>query len=97
MAEMIVSNTGPLISLEKITGGYELFAKLFDRILIPPVVLQEVSEGMGDPEQYLRDYGIAELIEVRPVSVQRNRWNLNDCTQVKQRLFNLQSNSGCRC
>jgi predicted nucleic acid-binding protein len=68
MADLIVSNTGPLISLEKLTGGYELFAKLFDRILIPPVVLQEVSEGMVGPEHYLRNYGIEALIEVRPIS-----------------------------
>ena len=68
MAALIVSDTGPLISLEKITGGYELFAKLFDRIVIPPVVLKEVSEGMADADEYLRKHGIEELIEIQSVS-----------------------------
>jgi hypothetical protein len=31
-----VSDTGPLISLEKVSGGFSLLRSLFDRVLVPP-------------------------------------------------------------
>lgn len=34
----IVCDTGPLISLEKITGGYRFIWCLYDRLLVPPAV-----------------------------------------------------------
>jgi predicted nucleic acid-binding protein len=36
--EIIVSDTGPLISLEKMTDGYVLMEKLYGQILVPPRV-----------------------------------------------------------
>lgn len=65
----IVSNTGPLISLEKLRQGYDFIRRLYDTIIIPPGVLDEVAEGQfANPHAYLQHYGIVDLIEVRPVS-----------------------------
>ncbi len=61
----IVSNTGPLISLEKIQDGYTFIRKLYDKIIIPPSVLEEVSQGAhASPSDYLNDYNITDLIKV---------------------------------
>ncbi len=61
----IVSNTGPLISLEKLTDGYELMRRMYDAILIPHVVVEEVAaDQFSTPTAYLRHYGITDLIEV---------------------------------
>jgi predicted nucleic acid-binding protein len=46
---------------------------LYDTIIIPPGVLDEVAEGQfATPQAYLQHYGIADLIEVHAVS-QRER------------------------
>ncbi len=65
----IVSDTGPLISLEKLSQGYEFIRCLYDKLLITPAVLEEVAAGQfATPEEYLQHYGISDLIEVRTVS-----------------------------
>ena len=65
----IVSNTGPLISLEKLRQGYDFIRQLYDTIIIPPGVLDEVAEGQfATPQAYLQHYGIVDLIEVQVVS-----------------------------
>ncbi len=43
MEKIIVSNTGPLISLEKLNDGFSFIRKLYEKILIPQKVLDEVS------------------------------------------------------
>jgi len=68
-ARRIVSNTGPLISLEKLRQGYEFIRQLYDTIIIPPGVLDEVAEGQFvAPHAYVQHYGIVDLIEVQTVS-----------------------------
>jgi len=68
-ARRIVSNTGPLISLEKLQQGYAFIRQLYDTIIIPVGVLQEVAEGQfATPHAYLQHYGIVDLIEVQVVS-----------------------------
>lgn len=65
----IVSDTGPLISLEKITGGYRFIRQLYDRLIVPPAVLSELAAGAFESETaYLRHYEIEDLIEVRSPS-----------------------------
>src|SRR5262245_57238114 len=65
----IVSNTGPLISLEKLRQGYDFIRQLYDMIIIPAGVLDEVAEGQfATPRAYLQHYGIVDLIEVQVVS-----------------------------
>jgi predicted nucleic acid-binding protein len=67
----IVSNAGPLISLEKLRQGYDFIRQLYDTIIIPSGVLDEVTEGQfATPHAYLQHYGIVDLIEVH--SVPRN-------------------------
>lgn len=66
----IVSDTGPLISLEKLTGGFRFIRKLYDVVLIPPVVLRELAQGQFEnAEAYLAHYGVADLLEVKDVSL----------------------------
>jgi predicted nucleic acid-binding protein len=68
-ARRIVSNTGPLISLEKLHQGYDFIRLLYDSIIIPPGVFDEVAEGQfATPHAYLQHYGIVDLIEVHAVS-----------------------------
>jgi predicted nucleic acid-binding protein len=65
----IISNTGPLISLEKLRQGYDFIRQLYDTILIPLGVLDEVVKGQfATPHAYLQHYGIVDLIEVQIVS-----------------------------
>lgn len=65
----IVSDTGPLISLEKISGGYRFIRRLYDRLLVPPAVLKELAAGAFESEAaYLGHYEIGDLIEVRAPS-----------------------------
>lgn len=62
----IVSDTGPLISLEKIAGGYRFIRRLYDRLLVPPAVLKELAAGAFESEvAYLKHHEIGDLIEVR--------------------------------
>jgi len=68
----IVSNTGPLISLEKLSQGYDFIRRLYDKVVITPVVLEEVAAGQfATPGEYLQHFGISDLIEVRTVSQPR--------------------------
>ena len=65
----IVSNTGPLISLEKLRQGYAFIRQLYDTIIIPQGVLDEVAEGQfATPQAYVQHYGIVDLIAVHAVS-----------------------------
>lgn len=65
----IVSNTGPLISLEKLSQGCDFIRQLYDKLIVAPVVLDEVAAGQfATPEEYLQHYGISDLIEVRTVA-----------------------------
>jgi len=61
----IVSDTSPLISLEKIDGGYKLFRRLYDKVLVPPAVLRELAAGLFENEEaYLSHFGIDDLLQV---------------------------------
>lgn len=68
MQKVIVSNTGPLISLEKLGDGYGFIRKLYREILIPPKVAEEISEGYENFEAYLDCYQITDLILIREVT-----------------------------
>lgn len=63
MTDIIVSDAGPLISLEKIRDGHGFIRKLYKKILVPFSVLQEVSSGVcSSPHEYLRLYKIEDLV-----------------------------------
>ena len=67
MSKNIVSNTGPLITLEKLDDGYEFIRKLHQKIIVPYKVLEEVSQQIGTPQDYLQKYHIEDFIEIRDV------------------------------
>jgi predicted nucleic acid-binding protein len=63
--EIIVSDTGPLISLEKMTYGYVLMEKLYGQILVPPRVAQELCQGMFSSwEAYQAHYGFGDFVSI---------------------------------
>ena len=65
----VVSDTGPLISLEKLPNGFGFIRRLYDVVLVPEAVLEEVSAGQfASGAAYLAHYRIADLVEVRSVS-----------------------------
>lgn len=64
----VVSDTGPLISLEKLTGGFRFIRRLYNQIIVPPAVLEEVGFHEDRAETYLERHGISDLVEVRPVT-----------------------------
>ncbi|MGB3779125.1 MAG: hypothetical protein WA960_12255 [Tunicatimonas sp.] len=60
-----VSDTGPLITLEKLPDGYQFIRKLYDAIIISPAVLEELIQGQfKNAKAYLSHYGIIDFIEV---------------------------------
>ena len=64
----IVSDTGPLISLEKLTDGYSFIRCLYSKIWIPASVLEELAAGVRlTPEQYLQHHQLEDLLECHPV------------------------------
>lgn len=66
----IIADTGPLISLEKLSRGYTLIRQMYDALIVPSAVLVEVAQGQFSPPQdYLRHYQIIDLIDVRSVPV----------------------------
>jgi predicted nucleic acid-binding protein len=61
----IASDTGPLITLEKLSDGYRFIRLLYDRIIIPPIVLDELVQGQFvSPQAYLEHYGVEDLLQV---------------------------------
>lgn len=63
-SDEIVSNTGPLITLERLPGGYDLMRRLYRRILIPPQVLAELAAGLTATMDYLEHHHIQDLVAV---------------------------------
>ena len=69
MARLIVSNTGPIITLEKLSDGFDFIRKLYDSVLLPTEVLRELAEGTHLVHStYLRSYKIDDLVQVGRVT-----------------------------
>jgi predicted nucleic acid-binding protein len=72
MGGIVVSDTGPLISLEKISGGFAFLRTMADRVLVPEAVLLEAGAKLPDPTSYLAQHGISDFTEVvRGIDVAR--------------------------
>jgi predicted nucleic acid-binding protein len=69
---IIVSNTGPLISLEHLSGGFDFLRKLYSKIIIPPAVLQEVSVRYDSPEKFFEAHRISDFLTVQSPKVLLN-------------------------
>jgi predicted nucleic acid-binding protein len=61
---LFASNTGPCISLEKLDGGFDLLRVIGCRIVIPPQVLEELTEGRRPGSDYISDFSIADIVQV---------------------------------
>lgn len=59
-----VSDTGPLISLEKVAGGFALLRVLFERILVPPPVVAELRGDGRFGDDYLLHHGLSGFIHI---------------------------------
>lgn len=59
-----VADTGALISLEKISGGFDFIRKLYEQIYVPPEVLTEAAYYHPDGQAYLQAHGIADLVVI---------------------------------
>ena len=66
---IIVSNTGPFISLEKITGGFFLLRSLYDRVFIPLQVLFELALDSLPTQNYLKERSLEDLVIVENVTL----------------------------
>lgn len=65
----VVCDTGPLISLEKITSGYRFIGRLYDQLLVPPAVMEELVAGQFEMKgAYLRHFDAEDLVVVEPMS-----------------------------
>lgn len=62
MSSIIVSDTTSLIVLEKLQR-FDLLCQLFDRVLIPEVVLGELKVGSPRVELLLRDHECLEVVD----------------------------------
>ena len=92
----IVSDTGPLISLEKLTDGFRFIRTLYDQIIVPPAVLEEVAFHEDHPGAYLERHGIVDLVEVRAVP-EKVKVPVIACTQERFRRSNSHSRWTCPC
>ncbi len=55
--------------MEKLRGGYDFIRVLFDEIIVPPRVLEELAHSLFDPASlYLHHYNIVDLITVQKTS-----------------------------
>lgn len=68
MKREIVSDTGPLISLEKMREGFQFIRKLYDVIWVPPAVMEELTESFSNPTAYLQCNGIQDFVKIHPVT-----------------------------
>lgn len=65
----IVCDTGPLISLENITGGYRFIKRLYDHLIVPPAVMDELVAGQFETKRaYLRHFDAEDLVIVKPLA-----------------------------
>lgn len=78
----IVCDTGPLISLEKISGGYRFIGCLYDRLIVPPTVLDELVAGQFEsPDRYLHHFGAEGLVSVKRPTGARLAKEIEDKTE----------------
>jgi len=64
-SRIIVSNTGPFISLEKIKDGFSLIRSLYDQVFIPPQVVNELDSS----QDYLKKRNLEDLVIVEEVTL----------------------------
>jgi len=63
----IVADTGSLISLEKLPNGYVFLRKLYEKIIIPFAVSEEISQKHSNIQEYLKTNDIEDFIDVQRI------------------------------
>src|SRR5690625_494673 len=65
----VVSDTGPIISPEKLTAGFQFIRKLYDEVIIPAAVLEELAHGEFESGgAYLSHYHATDILTIKQVS-----------------------------
>lgn len=65
MRTTVVSDSGPLITAERLGDGFAVMRRLFDRVLIPPAVFDEVSFPYARRgTDFVRAHGLSDVIEI---------------------------------
>ena len=72
MPQAVVSDTGPIITLEKLPDGFALLRKLYDKILLPEEVLEELAEGFETPSSYLEHFELSDFIQIEEVQIPKS-------------------------
>ena len=86
----VASDTGPLITLEKLPDGYRFIRRLYDKILVPPAVLEEQVQGQfSSSEAYLNHYRINDLFEVVAVQGEQELAELDLLNRGEQEAIRL--------
>ena len=68
MKDLIVCDTGPLISLEKLANGYSFISQMYEKLVIPEEVLDEVTYGYSNSSVYIKHFAIENLLDIRSIS-----------------------------
>ncbi len=80
-SRIVVSDTTPLIALEKISNGFDFIQKIYDKILVPRQVLEEVSKKEISEQVYLFKNNLQNLLEEQnpsTISIFNENQNLDD-------------------
>ncbi|PCJ16190.1 MAG: hypothetical protein COB02_16710 [Candidatus Cloacimonadota bacterium] len=65
--KIIISDTGPLISLEKLDKGLEFLSMVYEEIIIPQAVFDELSEKEEKLYKKLRFSGDIKVVKVETI------------------------------
>lgn len=61
-----VSDTGPLISFERIPDGFSILRRMVGTVMVPPQVIDELLPGLPLGSDYLSHHGIGDLVAIEP-------------------------------
>jgi predicted nucleic acid-binding protein len=61
----IISDTGPLISLEKLENGYKFIEQLYQEIFVPKIVTDELFQGeFTNWNDYKNYYNVSDCLKI---------------------------------
>ena len=87
---VVVCDTGPLISLEKMDGGFSFLRKLYNKIYIPPSVFDEFSQG-GDLAPYMGNFIEIHSVDDLPAFSGQHRLDIGEQEAIQLALALNQS------
>ncbi len=61
----IVSDTGPLISLEKLENGYQFIRQFYEQMFVPKIVIEELYQGQfSNWSDYQKFYNVGDCLTI---------------------------------